>query len=98
VSNDVNERVLNEAFGKYPSYCKCKVVKDRLSLKVSVASRTQAGEAAIDRAATDYICSQSMLSLRSKTPRTSCAHGRKWTVSNHTSALLQLEHSLGARC
>ncbi|OCF75805.1 RNA recognition domain-containing protein (RRM)-containing protein [Kwoniella mangroviensis CBS 8886] len=33
VSNDVNERTLDEAFGKYPSYCKCKVVRDRLSLK-----------------------------------------------------------------
>ena len=34
MSNDVNERTLDEAFGKYPSYCKCKVVRDRLSLKV----------------------------------------------------------------
>lgn len=34
VSNDVNERTLDEAFAKYPSYCKCKVVRDRLSLKV----------------------------------------------------------------
>ena len=34
VSNDVNERTLDEAFSKYPSYCKCKVVRDRLSLKV----------------------------------------------------------------
>ncbi|WWC71371.1 uncharacterized protein I206_105326 [Kwoniella pini CBS 10737] len=33
VSNDVNERTLDEAFGKYESYCKCKVVRDRLSLK-----------------------------------------------------------------
>ncbi|KAL7420706.1 hypothetical protein Q5752_004657 [Cryptotrichosporon argae] len=33
VSNDVNERTLDEAFRKYPSYCKCKVVRDRLSLK-----------------------------------------------------------------
>ncbi|WVQ95142.1 hypothetical protein IAU59_002236 [Kwoniella sp. CBS 9459] len=33
VSNDVNERTLDEAFNKYPSYCKCKVVRDRLSLK-----------------------------------------------------------------
>ncbi|OCF32690.1 RNA recognition domain-containing protein (RRM)-containing protein [Kwoniella heveanensis CBS 569] len=33
VSNDVNERTLDEAFSKYPSYCKCKVVRDRLSLK-----------------------------------------------------------------
>jgi RNA recognition motif-containing protein len=35
VSNDVNERTLDTAFGKYPTYCKCKVVRDRLSLKVS---------------------------------------------------------------
>ena len=34
LSNDVNERTLDEAFNKYPSYCKCKVVRDRLSLKV----------------------------------------------------------------
>ncbi|WWC63509.1 uncharacterized protein I303_106112 [Kwoniella dejecticola CBS 10117] len=33
VSNDVNERTLDEAFGKYASYCKSKVVRDRLSLK-----------------------------------------------------------------
>ncbi|WWD19247.1 hypothetical protein CI109_103705 [Kwoniella shandongensis] len=33
VSNDVNERTIDEAFNKYPSYCKCKVVRDRLSLK-----------------------------------------------------------------
>ncbi|WVQ72046.1 hypothetical protein IAR50_001590 [Cryptococcus sp. DSM 104548] len=33
VSNDVNERTLDEAFDKYPSYCKCKVVRDRLSEK-----------------------------------------------------------------
>ncbi|WVR09423.1 hypothetical protein IAU60_006490 [Kwoniella sp. DSM 27419] len=33
VSNDVNERTLDEAFSKYPTYCKCKVVRDRLSLK-----------------------------------------------------------------
>ncbi|WVO14529.1 hypothetical protein L204_102164 [Cryptococcus depauperatus] len=33
VSNDVNERTLDEAFSKYSSYCKCKVVRDRLSLK-----------------------------------------------------------------
>ena len=37
VSNDVNERTLDEAFNKYPSYCKCKVVKDRLSLKSKYA-------------------------------------------------------------
>jgi RNA recognition motif-containing protein len=35
LSNDVNERTLDNAFNKYPSYCKCKVVRDRLSLKVS---------------------------------------------------------------
>lgn len=35
VSNDVNERTLDEAFNKYPSYCKSKVVRDRLSEKVS---------------------------------------------------------------
>ncbi len=35
VSNDVNERTLDSAFDKYPSYCKCKVVRDRLSEKVS---------------------------------------------------------------
>jgi RNA recognition motif-containing protein len=35
VSNDVNERTLDTAFGKYATYCKCKVVRDRLSLKVS---------------------------------------------------------------
>ncbi len=34
VSNDVNERTLDSAFDKYPSYCKCKVVRDRLSEKV----------------------------------------------------------------
>ncbi|WRT68607.1 uncharacterized protein IL334_005585 [Kwoniella shivajii] len=33
LSNDVNERTLDEAFNKYDSYCKCKVVRDRLSLK-----------------------------------------------------------------
>jgi len=33
VSNDVNERTLDEAFAKYPSFCKSKVVRDRLSLK-----------------------------------------------------------------
>ncbi|KAK8854614.1 hypothetical protein IAR55_003353 [Kwoniella newhampshirensis] len=33
VSNDVNERTIDEAFSKYSSYCKCKVVRDRLSLK-----------------------------------------------------------------
>ena len=33
VSNDVSERTLDEAFSKYPSYCKSKVVRDRLSLK-----------------------------------------------------------------
>lgn len=37
VSNDVNEKTLDEAFGKYPSYCKCKVVRDRLSLKAKYA-------------------------------------------------------------
>lgn len=36
VSNDVSERTLDEAFNKYPSYCKCKVVRDRLSQKVSL--------------------------------------------------------------
>jgi RNA recognition motif-containing protein len=34
LSNDVNERTLDAAFGKYASYCKCKVVRDRLSEKV----------------------------------------------------------------
>ncbi|BEJ12687.1 hypothetical protein CspHIS471_0211470 [Cutaneotrichosporon sp. HIS471] len=33
VSNDVSERTLDEAFAKYRSYCKCKVVRDRLSQK-----------------------------------------------------------------
>ncbi|WOO76794.1 putative RNA-binding protein [Vanrija pseudolonga] len=33
VSNDVSERTLDDAFSKYPSYCKCKVVRDRLSQK-----------------------------------------------------------------
>lgn len=36
LSNDVNERTLDEAFSKYPSYCKSKVVRDRLSEKVSL--------------------------------------------------------------
>lgn len=35
LSNDVNDNTLNNAFAKYPSYCKCKVVRDRLSMKVS---------------------------------------------------------------
>ena len=34
LSNDVNERTLDAAFNKYPSFCKCKVVRDRLSEKV----------------------------------------------------------------
>lgn len=38
VSNDVSERTLDEAFAKYRSYCKCKVVRDRLSQKVSMSS------------------------------------------------------------
>ncbi|KAL1413107.1 hypothetical protein Q8F55_000856 [Vanrija albida] len=33
VSNDVSERTLDDAFSKYPSYAKCKVVRDRLSQK-----------------------------------------------------------------
>lgn len=33
LSNDVNDNTLNAAFAKYPSYCKCKVVRDRLSDK-----------------------------------------------------------------
>jgi len=33
LSNDVQENTLNNAFSKYPSYCKCKVVRDRLSMK-----------------------------------------------------------------
>ncbi|RSH88488.1 uncharacterized protein EHS24_001033 [Apiotrichum porosum] len=33
VSNDVSERTLDEAFGKYKTYCKCKVVRDHLSQK-----------------------------------------------------------------
>jgi RNA recognition motif-containing protein len=33
LSNDVNENTLNAAFAKYPSYIKCKVVRDRLSDK-----------------------------------------------------------------
>ncbi|KAH8090957.1 hypothetical protein HD553DRAFT_327634 [Filobasidium floriforme] len=33
LSNDVNDNTLNNAFAKYPSYCKCKVVRDRLSMK-----------------------------------------------------------------
>ncbi|TYJ53986.1 hypothetical protein B9479_005392 [Cryptococcus floricola] len=37
VSNDVNERTLDEAFQKYSSYCKCKVVRDRLSEKAKYA-------------------------------------------------------------
>lgn len=36
LSNDVNDNTLNNAFAKYPSYCKCKVVRDRLSMKVSL--------------------------------------------------------------
>jgi RNA recognition motif-containing protein len=35
VSNDVNERTLDNAFNAYPTYCKSKVIRDRLSLKVS---------------------------------------------------------------
>jgi RNA recognition motif-containing protein len=35
LSNDVNDNTLNNAFAKYPSYMKCKVVRDRLSMKVS---------------------------------------------------------------
>lgn len=37
VSNDVNERTLDEAFAKFPTFCKSKVVKDRLSLKSKYA-------------------------------------------------------------
>lgn len=38
VSNDVTERTLDEAFSKYRTYCKSKVVRDRLSQKVSLGS------------------------------------------------------------
>jgi RNA recognition motif-containing protein len=34
VSNDCTEKVLTEAFSKYPSFKKTKVIKDRLSNKV----------------------------------------------------------------
>lgn len=34
MSNDVNERTLDNAFNAYPTYCKSKVIRDRLSLKV----------------------------------------------------------------
>ena len=34
LSNDVNERTLDQAFGHFASYVKSKVVRDRLSLKV----------------------------------------------------------------
>lgn len=34
VSNDVTERTLDEAFNKYRTYCKSKIVRDRLSQKV----------------------------------------------------------------
>lgn len=33
LSNDVQENTLNSAFNKYASYQKCKVVRDRLSMK-----------------------------------------------------------------
>lgn len=39
VSNDVNERTLDAAFNKYPSYVKSKVVRDRLSEKVRTPSQ-----------------------------------------------------------
>jgi hypothetical protein len=62
VSNDVNERTLDEAFSKYPSYCKSKVVRDRLSLKVGHRNLNPSRTAADRR--------QSTASSPSRTPKT----------------------------
>lgn len=72
VSNDVNERTLDEAFAKYPSYCKCKVVRDRLSLKVRVV-----GGRCIHKL---IRIRQSTLSSLSKTQKTSSRLGKRWMV------------------
>ena len=37
LSNDVSDDVLTNAFNKYPSFTKAKVIRDRLSLKVDLA-------------------------------------------------------------
>jgi hypothetical protein len=34
VSNDVSDAVLAEAFSKYPSFTKAKIIRDKLSQKV----------------------------------------------------------------
>ena len=70
VSNDVNERTLDEAFAKYPSYCKSKVVRDRLSLKVRRRPSTSRPNRVL-WTSTDADIRPSTASLRSKTPKTS---------------------------
>lgn len=69
VSNDVSERTLDDAFSKYPSYCKCKVVRDRLSQKVG-ARRWKVTDAT----------RQSTALSHSKTQKTFSRRGRRWTV------------------
>ena len=97
VSNDVNERTLDSAFDKYPSYCKCKVVRDRLSEKVghqvkySVHRGLCRGARSCKRL---QLVRPNMDSSRSKTPKTFSKLGRRWMVirgfSVHSSPLTHL--------
>ena len=80
VSNDVNERTLDEAFNKYPSYCKCKVVRDRLSEKVRLSSTLPRLPHCTFSSSPLTQSRPSMVSSHSKIRKISFELGKKMTV------------------
>lgn len=74
LSNDVSDDVLSNAFNKYTSFTKARVIRDRLSGKVRIlVIREYACISPLPRPSTAL--------LLSPTRRTSSRHGRKWMVS-----------------
>ena len=64
LSNDVSDDVLTNAFNKYTSFTKARVIRDRLSQKVGLVPYTTHGELI-------SCCRQNMVSLLSQIQRTS---------------------------
>lgn len=74
LSNDVSDDVLSNAFNKYTSFTKARVIRDRLSGKVSIL-------AVCRPTCVLHLPRPSTALLRSPIRRTSSRHGRKWMVS-----------------
>ena len=80
LSNDVSDEVLSQAFVKYKTFTKARVIRDKLSQKVHFIMLC-----CVTLLLTAHNCRPSTGLWRSLTQKTFSKPGRKWTVSARTS-------------